>query len=447
MKSKILLLGLLALILASCQPSVFPAIKSPRQAQVSGARGLYLKTEAGSKAVRDRVLVTATAATLGLVTSTGLPQDATFLDDSSATVDLTINKAAELDTDYILFEASYSGTDATFAMSRISGALAAIAKTPDNWKNVCASGSIAWWVNSGAIYKIDLTSGASTVVSSTWPMWDVTNFSTQPQEKPVFSTGTSSWSDDTWLYVDAGNSLYALYAPNNLYFQALCVKADGTQIDFANNYDSWRFYLGIPGMAETVANVARDVNGNIYILKCQQDNTQTYCILSSYAVTLDPSSTGVLHMGTTPVATSNGVSSWPWLGKIGKGISAETNVWSDGVDTWKVGTGGILTRYDTSAVPVANNNGNGYITSWQYSGGNIYAGPCSSSPAVNLVEFLTAPAVSDPPLVDGATSWSVSGDTLFWTDASGSWYAPINTSTGTIGAKSAYSGQVQTITQ
>ena len=452
-----LIIFLAILALGACKPAVGPgttgAKGKPTHASVAGAKGLYLASAGASKglapravarSVAGRDIVTATGATLGAITASGVPATAEFTDANGDTVTVTVDQALQLTPNYLLF--SYSGDYSGLAALNItSGAVAQVQAVPDNWALIYALGGTAWYISGSALVKTDLTSGASTVLSTGSEVYDALSGS---PVTPCTDMGRSeSWQPDTWIYADAAGNVYALEAQNTQDYKAKCITASGNAIDFGTNV--WGFSV-----------LSYFQNGKALI-----DQSTEYCYFETggpewsgstqvgynqnlYLVTFDPASPGVISWANTPavasivVPVSNiGTGAGQVVTPIGFGHVMQQTILTDGANTYTLTPSGFV-AYDTSNIPVSYDKpGYGnvwpFVQNWSWSGGSVFAGTQTqvsmvklSTPAVNQV------LVNDPGLI----SWSVVGGQLFWTNASGTQTAAINASAGTLGAASAYSG-------
>ena len=456
MKKLVFLLFAIALLFSCKQPGAGQNPGLPSQASLSGSKGIFVQGS-GTKSIRAlstnaKVLIAASGATLGQITSSNLPQSVTFLDDKGNDVLVAVSKAMQLDSAHLLMTYSCAAGSGIGILNLSSGSLISTTVVPDNWPFICTQGQAMYFESGGSIYSTDLSTGAATIISTSANTYDMN------AEVGISGTlsGSAAWGSRTWIYVDGSGNIYALYSASSASNQALCIPASGSVIDFGSNYTTYSFYDSLPiGTIVWSGWVTLD-SGNLYLIKDAPNPTQgTGNTASVFLVTFNPAAPGVISIASTATSSAIGTNWTGGMSMIGSGLGSMNNVWSNGPDTWKL-SGGVITYYNTSAVPVSNivpgetSPEINSVTNWQYSGGAIYSGPCATSTAVNLVQFLTAPNVSDPPLVDeaGITSWSVVGGVLFYTDATGTHQGLIDTSDGTLGAVTAYSGgPVTAITQ
>ena len=91
----------------------------------------------------------------------------------------------------------------------------------------------------------------------------------------------------------------------------------------------------------------------------------------------------------------------------------------------------------------------GRVGNWQWSGGNVYAGPATQQ-TIGIVKLNGGTGTATTLVNDSSpiVSWSVVGGVLFYTDAMGTYSATVNTSAGTISTPQTYAGgAVQGVTQ
>jgi hypothetical protein len=443
------LFSVLAVILALAGCGLFSTPKTstgiPSTASISGVKGIYLKGTAAkvARSVTGRDVVTGTSATLGAISSAGVPESVTFLDSEGLTVTATVSKAVQLTEDYILFTWASPLSSGTSTLNISTGVIASVSVIPDNWANIFARGENAWYVAGGSIYKMDMATGVASVLSTGSATWDTST---------NLRSGTFIWAENTWLYADSVGNIYAIYASNSQMMQAIIITASST-IDFGNQSSAYRFFLALPGASIAWSSwIASSSDGySLYLLQNEEvipGSGVNY--FSAYPITLNPQGTTVISFATTPVSSFIGLAAT----HIGFGIFCDSSIWSSGTSTFKVDSSGALTRYDTAAVPVSHildgeNFGAAAVTNWTYSGGAIFAGPDDGTfSGVAMATFDNDGTVTDPELVpEGVLSWSVVGGVLFYTTASGTFEAPVNTTAGTLGASTAFSGQVVAVTQ
>lgn len=459
------ILASLVLVLAACKPAVTPGgttppptAGAPTHASVAHAKGLFLaastargiRPKVSARSVAGRDIVTATDATLGAISSSGITETAEFADATGAAVTVTITQALELTPTYLLF--TYSGDYSGLAVLNIaSGAIAQVSALPDNWTTIFALGAQAYYISAGALVRLDLSTGTAAALSTSAEAWAVDGSLNLDQGM------ATSWPRDTWIYADLAGNCYAMEMMNSGSYHAVCVTASGVVQDFGANWRGSDFLgrvLNGHGLIDQSTNLCYyEAGGPAYTPDPQHPGSSlnTGYIQNLYAVTFDPSSPGIIGYTGTPLATVNvpnadvNVGFGLSLTYIGYGMFMQQSILSDGSNTYQVTPSGF-TVYDTSAVPVSHLQKDGttnlsYVGNWAYSGGAVYAGPTQAVDTVSLVKF-GAGTVTNPTLLSdpGIVSWSVVGGVLFWTDALGTSQAAVNTATGTLGVASAYSG-------
>lgn len=460
---------ILSLALISCsnpfehKSSTMPSkAGKPMKASVSGAKGIFLASNSSAKSIKrtrgmqGRDLVASSGASLGAINLAGIPETVTWTDANGIATTATVSQAMQLATDYLLLTYASDSASGTATLNLTTGALASISVVPDNWSLIFARGSSAWYESGGAIYRMDLATGGASIISSGSNMWNTNTWA---------NSGSSSWNSQTWIYADANGIVYAFYAMNSSAFQAMAISS--SPIDFGNSRIAWNFYTDLPGSAASDSHfwaICDPASNNLYLLENYDipsgapDGHYLGVGLRIMPVTLDPTVPGVITIGTTALASSVVTTAIYGSTNIAQGTDLTQTLFSNGPQTWTVSMSGgvpMLTSWDTSAVPLANNGIIGQVLNWQYSGGCIYAGPNPSGTTptvtgISIAQFGTAPSVSDPVLVSdsGIISWSVVGGVLFYTTSAGTFEAPVNTSAGTIGTAQAYSGgQVQAVTR
>jgi hypothetical protein len=151
-------------------------------------------------------------------------------------------------------------------------------------------------------------------------------------------------------------------------------------------------------------------------------------------------------IGTTALQTSVVTAGVYGSTNIQKQTDVSKTIFSNGLQTWQVTFNAgqpVLTSWATTAVPVVNNGIIGQVLNWQWASGAIFAGPTASVPGVSMATLNADGSVTDPEVVPAAvTSWSVVGGVLFYTAAQGTFSAPVNTATTSIGTATPYTGGV-----
>lgn len=84
------------------------------------------------------------------------------------------------------------------------GSLVPLDKWPDNSAKVTSNDTYAFFVSSGSIYAVELSSGKSTLISSQVNMWqyDLSGYN---------NSQTSAWARDSWIFVDSNSNVYGVY--------------------------------------------------------------------------------------------------------------------------------------------------------------------------------------------------------------------------------------------
>ena len=486
MRKVIILVSVLAFALAGCKMhsgsssddgtggdsggGTTPAAQKPVQASIKNTKGLFLH---GSGISTSRMpsrngmsfdTVTASGASLGAVDASGVPIEVTWTDAEGAAVIATVSKAKQLTAEYVLLSYTSEAGSGTATLALSTGALAEVSVVPDNWDLIFARGASAWYVAGGAVYRMDLASGVAGKVSDGAPSygsggisyWDGgnVNLATNPKQSTF-----SSWDANTWIYVDISGNAYALDMTPSGFLLAMAFPSSQNPIDFGMWTFSYSFGLAIPlGYSGSAQNymTSDSTTGDLFIFHTTTQysgGTSIGTCVQLLPVTLDPASASVLSIGL-PAVQSTITAAVVGVSNIAGQIDMTRTLFSNGPQTWTVASGGILTSWDTSAVPVVNNGIIGLVLNWQYSGGSTYAGPALSgaTPAVtgiHLADFSTSSVSSTELVADpGIVSWTVVGGVLFYTTAAGTYEAAVDTGAHALGAVKAYSGgQVQAVTQ
>ena len=451
---KLFLVLLSALLLTACpSPTSNPGTKSGHlvSASVSGAKGLFLagSSVSQSRSVMGRSLVTGTAANLQQITASGQPGTVTFTDSNNQPVSVNVTQASQLSANWILFSYTSSEGNATASMNLSTGAVTTISPVPDNWGLIFVRGNAAYYEQGGGIWQTDLGNGVGAEISTGSATW---NSNTHLQ------SGNSSWSSSTWIYADSRN-IYAFFATNSGEVQASSIS--GQIADFGSSSPAWSFIQDIPGSAAADSHfwpIVDPATGNLFLLQNYDipsgapDGHSIGVGLEIVAVTLDPTTPGVITIGTTALQTSTvGAAVYGSTNIAGKTDGTKT-IFSNGPQTWQVSFSAgspVLTSWDSSAVPVVNNGIVGQVLNWQWASGAIFAGPTSAVPGVSLATLNADGSVTDPEIVpDAVTSWSVVGGVLFYTTAQGTFSAAVNTATASIATPVPYTGgQVVGVTE
>jgi len=435
-----------------------PGKGAPSRITISGAKGLFLQNSGKAmnllRTLQSRAVISATAGTLGAITTAGIPEIATFTDDMGATVDVTVTKALQLTSTFVLLSYTYAGGSKTGILDMTSGNLASLSQVPDNWANIYSRGTSAWYVSAGSIWRTDLTTGAVAELSSGSTTWDT--------DRATVS-GYAAWSWSTWIYADVAGNAYAIYAENSASMMALCMKADGGAVDFGDEPAAWVFFNAIqkiPTGRAWVNHVAVDLaSGLCYLLRGQDiwdgdplavgGTTITGMALKAYAVTFDPEDPAVLGVATYPTAASVMTLYLAPTTYVGFASALDSSIWSNGTDTFRgaVSAGQIaLEHFDTSTVPAM---GGENVANWKWSGGHVYAGPASEQ-KIGIIKFSGGSGTCTTLVNDSSTisAWDVVGGVLFYTDDTGTYQATVDAEAATISTPQIYAGgPIQAITQ
>jgi hypothetical protein len=461
--------------LAACKQPISPsptptptAKGAPKKASIAGAKGLFLASTGAAKSIAPRKagrslsgrdIVASSGASLGAVTAAGVPETASWTDGTGATVNVTITQALQLTPVYVLI--SYSGDETGLGvLNMTSGALASVSSVPDNWSNIYALGAQAWYISADSLVRLGLDDGIVSTLSTGSEVWGA-NISGGDNVDQNIST---VWPADTWVYADASGNAYAMEMQNTQSYHAVCVTSGGLKIDFGMYYNPM-------GMLNNFLNgkILIDQNtGMLYYIgatgtSIPDPNHAGSWVPSGFQqnlflITFSPSIPGVISYDmANPVATCivpqydimTGFGQA--LTHIGFGNIMQSTILTDGVNTYTL-TPTSISVFDTSSVPVSyykpgyGDVGAPFVQNWTWSGGNVFTGTTTQVGQMKLNGSSATNAVllNDPSLI----SWSVVGGDLFYTDGSGTYQAPINTSAGTLGAASAYSGgAVTAVTQ
>jgi hypothetical protein len=396
--------------------------------------------------ILGRDVIVAAGASLGAISAAGIPGTVTWTDASNNTITATVSQAAQLTSEYVLLTYASDAASGTAVLDMTTGALASVSVVPDNWAMIFARGSQAWYESGGGIWSCALATGACMEVSASGILYG--GFTLINSSYP-WDSGT------TWIYADSSGNVYAIDLTSGGYISASAM-AGGKQTNFGDYNIAYRWGTWLPiGLGDSHYWVVFDPSSNaLYLL--QNDSIggpgtgqPAQTLLDLYAVTLDPAAPGVITIGSTPIASSVVTAFVYGSTNIGGKTALDSTIFSNGPQTWTVGAGGTLTSYDTSSVPVVNNGIIGQVLNWQWSGGCTYAGP-SSAQTINLVQLSGATGTPAQLVNDAQTieSWSVVGGVLFFTDATGTYQAAVNTASATIATPTLYAGgTVQGITQ
>jgi hypothetical protein len=471
MKNRLLIIALI-IALAGCTPGVDPRPThgAPDGISVSGTKGIYLEADSGITATKSltlaRDVVTSGDATLGTVTATGVPQPAVFTDAEGVAVDVTVTKAIQLTDDYVLLSYSYildgESIPETATLDLDTGTLAIVTIVPADWGRIFARGEKAWYVSGGSIYKMDLATGTATEISKRASAYS--NSGSGGDLTDLDSTRL--WDSATWLFADLSETIYA-FTGGYQDFRAQAISAGGTKKEFGFQAEAYQLYEWQP--ANSISGGCHalydDATGSLYVIKGRpiwdndpskvggMEQTGGYT-LHLYKETLNASLARPLVLSTTPVAYAplTGSSTAQTM-YIGRKYRTDESYLTFGGYTFRVNDDSI-SSYDTGGVPVSHELPDGstqpyYVSNWTYAGGQVYAGPTDSTDTINLVQMSSGAAAVKMLVADsGITSWTVVAGLLFYTNASGTFRAAVDTNTGTLGTVETYSGgQVVAVTQ
>ncbi|MBU1080894.1 MAG: hypothetical protein KKB59_10450 [Spirochaetes bacterium] len=443
-------------------PVVLPG--APKKLVASNLKGLYLQAAPASRAIvytsptSARAVVSSSDATLGTVTATGSPQPATFTDADGASVSVSITRAAQLTNAYVLITYSYpitGGTASETATLNLStGALAIVSAIPSDWGRIFARGEKAWYVSGGSIYRLQLSSGVATVISERAKVYMNSGMGGDLTD----TLATKLWDSNTWIFADLSETVFA-FTGGYQDFRAQAISAGGTIKDFgfqeeAYTLNEWQPTYSVSGGCHALYD---DATGTMYVVRGRPiwdndpskvggfEQTGGY-VLHLYKETLNASLDRPLTLSQVPIAYAELTgSTTAQTMYIGWKYRTGDSILTFGGYSFKVSASAIAS-FDTGAVPVSHELPDGstqpyYVSNWSYAGGEVYAGPTDTTDSIALVQMSTGAAavktlVSDP----GITSWTVVGGLLFYTNATGTYRAAVDTNTGTLGTVEAYAG-------
>lgn len=437
-RSAVLLLAAIAAILLGCQVQPPGGKGIPIRVQVAGARGLFLEGgDAKPLHTGSRELVSATGATLMAITSSNQPQEATFTDSTGATVDVTINRALQVNSGYMLIDYTAPDSSAVAIVDLGSGALVAIATAPDNWVNIYAIASTMFYEAEGNIVAVTLATGAERTLSSGVPVYA----SVQPElsgagnQSNVLQQPFTFWNQGTWIYADSAGNGYALFVQSNQFFQAAAFPADGSpQVDFGSNALAYFFATWLPVTTAGASNqwaAIDSTTGAVYVIlgrdEWDHDPTRwggfeiTGSAVRIYRVAMDPSTPAVMDFDPLAPAAALRLDSMYGSGTthVGPDFAIQDSVYSNGPETLVIAPSGgsvAISHYDTSGIPVES-PGTGAVMNWRFSRGTLYAGPTLGTSTISRVDLPAGGGVaSDSVLIDaaGIKDWAVSGDQVFY---------------------------------
>ena len=267
----------LALALAGC-PSPVSSGHAPARASISGAKGLYLQASGAhgirsARAVSGKSIVSATGATLGVVTSTGIPETATFTDDTGSEITVTITQALQLTDQFVLLSYTYDGGSGTGILDMASGNLASVSVVPENWQNIASSSGSMYFENGGTIYRTALSTGSAAALSSGSGLYAYVGpgtLSGSGNQPNVLTQASALWDSGAWIYVDGPGNVYALDMNGQGYLRAACIPEDGSpQVDFGSNALAYFFTSWLPTGSTGTSNQYAAVDsstGNLYVV-------------------------------------------------------------------------------------------------------------------------------------------------------------------------------------
>ena len=474
----VLAIGFLTIALAGCNIIGNPGKNhAPSRASISGAKGLYLqastaKSMHAARTAVGRSIVTATGATLGAITSAGIPETATFTDDTGAEVVVEITQGMQLTDEFVLISYSYDGGAGTGILDMANGNLASVSVVPENWQNIASTSGSMYFENGGTIYRTALSTGSGAALSSGSGLYAYVGpgtLSGSGNQPNVLTQASALWDSGAWIYVDGPGNVYALDMNGQGYLRAACIPEDGSpQVDFGSNALAYFFTSWLPTGSTGTSNQYAAVDsstGNLYVVLSHDlwDGNPsnwgganiTGVALQVYQVAMNPTGTSnngpVMSFTPGAPAAAIGLTSTYWpMTHVGFGGALQNGIYTKGAETLVVSVSGgaSITDYDTSAVPVQS-SGPGQVGNWQWSGGNVYAGPATQQ-TIGIVKLNGGTGTATTLVNDSSpiVSWSVVGGVLFYTDAMGTYSATVNTSAGTISTPQTYAGgAVQGVTQ
>jgi len=445
----------LALALAACNPSITGVTHgghgAPAKVRIASPRGLFLQSGASRtvamrrmRSASGRDIVTATGATLGEITAGGQPQTVDFTDDTGATVQVTITQAAQLTAQYILFTYNYAGGAGTDTLDMSTGALASVQVVPDNWALIYAQGSQAWYESGGGIWSCALATGACAEVSS----------SGFTGAHGILSTSPTPWDLNATILIDNNGTMVATDSLSGGGFQAAAISGS-TQINISQYPLVYMWATNTLGSRSGTAWNLVDPSTNLMYFVMNDTiytgtpQLATGVALDLYSVTFDltnpqvVSSSGFGTNGGIYIARSVVTNQTYGEQNVGQTVNMAQTIFSNGPQSW-LATASTIASYDTSSVPQING-----VSNWIWSGGQVYAGPATAQ-TISLVQLAGSTGTAAPLVTDANTieSWSVVGGVLFYTDATGTYQAAVNTATATLATPTLYAGgPVQAVTQ
>ena len=251
--------------------------------------------------------------------------------------------------------------------------------------------------------------------------------------------------------------------PGSSSIQAQVVKANGTIANFGAPYVVQDFINklqnGLVLIDGTTGNLYLALGHEIYDNQPGRAGSGLVATggysLQLYPVTLNPSASAAIsfNLNIDPIAWNLLSGSDMTYTCFGYNDNIATSFYSNGPDTFYF-TPSSISKCDTSAIPVSHiKNGqfisNTYVSNWKNSGGQIYAGPTSSSSLIAMLDLSGSTAIMHTLVNDPTTvSWSVVGGILFYTNSSGTFKATVDITSGSIGPIQPYTGgTVTAVTQ
>lgn len=409
---KKLFLFLAALALAGCNLAGGPgASKPPTHVAITGAKGLFLQTNA-NKSIHAAGQATAGSGTMLMqVTAGATVGPATFTASDGSTVNVNIDAVLQVNASWLLVTYDTGGASLTAAVSMATGAMTPLAQVPNYFAQVRILGSVAYYCSGGTLYRVDVATGSATAIGS-------------------------GLAGNEYLHVTPAGDVYAygnIVAPPQIYPTAWVFPAAGGSSKFLNAY-------GVPtadkigGIFGNLSIVEDQTTGDMWLMTWTPPSI-TVAKFVFNGITGGPGT--AVQIGTTINGTNGGA-----IARLGSQVYFQGSVF---VGNWEAstlasdGAGGLtVTQWDTSAVPQNDYLVNGQqiagVTRYQTDGVSIYSAPCLDSNTVNLVTLPGGGGTAgDPVLVSSSntiTSFAVTGGQVLYTDSTGTYQQAT-----TVGAK------------
>ena len=245
----------------------FGSAGNPSKVLLTDAKALFLQS-GGAKSLK---VIAGPDTLLMKVLSDSTVGPAIFIDSEGIELSVYINKALLLNADYLLINYTYESAITNAVIEMSTGYITSLSNAPDNWDRIREKDNRAYYIASGALCRLNLSSMALIKMND---------------------AASDSLSSSSFIFINGSNNVFTLYMANTQNKKFRLYYDDGsTPKDFSSQPEAERFYDAVAQnvLSSALFAVEDEATRDVYYLRLKSTE------ISSQKITF--SDTGTITAG------------------------------------------------------------------------------------------------------------------------------------------------------